>query len=195
MLHHAGALQRWAGNDSAYRAALARFGHEHPRVPPALQAAIEARDHAALLPQSHRLRGAAANLGLEQLAASLAALEQACASPALATAPQLDETLGKLLTQWPAALAAIARLAPPALPAATTTSAIDAPAARQAASALLQALQRGELDDAAQAQLQHAMGAQADALAPLLRAIDDFDFPLAQSLLHGLLPTFAPESP
>ena len=121
-------------------------------------------------------------------------MEQACASPGPATAPQLDEALGKLLTQWPAALAAIARLAPPALPEATT-SAIDAPAARQAASALLQALQRGELDDAAQAQLQHAMGAQADALAPLLHAIDDFDFPLAQSLLHGLLPTFAPESP
>ncbi|MNN44540.1 hypothetical protein D3C81_1588340 [compost metagenome] len=121
-------------------------------------------------------------------------MEQACASPGPATAPQLDETLGKLLTQWPAALAAIARLAPPALPAATA-GAIDAPAARKAASALLQALQRGELDDAAQAQLQHAMGAQADALAPLLHAIDDFDFPLAQSLLHGLLPTFAPESP
>ncbi|WP_235432926.1 hypothetical protein, partial [Janthinobacterium sp. KBS0711] len=68
-------------------------------------------------------------------------------------------------------------------------------AARQAASSLLHALRRGELDDAAQAQLQHAMGAQADALAPLLHAIDDFDFPLAQSLLHDLLPTFAPESP
>uniref|UniRef100_UPI000A8551E0 hybrid sensor histidine kinase/response regulator n=1 Tax=Janthinobacterium sp. Ant5-2-1 TaxID=1755239 RepID=UPI000A8551E0 len=196
VLHHAGALQRWAGNDSAYHAALARFGHEHPRLPPAMLAAIEARDHLALLPQSHKLRGVAANLGLEQLAASLAALEQCCASasPDPATAQQLDETLGELLTQWPAALAAIARLVPPAVPAATA-AAIDAPAARQAASSLLHALRRGELDDAAQAQLQQAMGAQADALAPLLHAIDDFDFPLAQSLLHDLLPTFAPESP
>lgn len=196
VLHHAGALQRWAGNDSAYHAALARFAREHPRLPPALLAAIEARDHAALLPQSHQLRGVAANLGLEQLAASLAALEQCCAgpAPAPATAQQLDETLGALLTQWPAAVAAIARLAPTALPAATA-AAFDAPAARQAASSLLHALRRGELDDAAQAQLQHAMGAQADALAPLQHAIDDFDFPLAQSLLHDLLHTFAPESP
>ncbi|MED5593756.1 MHYT domain-containing protein [Janthinobacterium sp. P210006] len=194
VLHHAGALQRWAGNDSAYHAALARFGSEHPRLPPALLAAIEAGDHAALLPQSHKLRGVAANLGLEQLAASLATLEQACASPGPATAQQLGETLGALLTQWPEALAAIARLAPPVAHAATA-SAIDAPAARQAAKALLHALQHGELDDVAQAQLQHAMGAQGAALAPLRHAIDDFDFPLAQSLLHDLLHTLTPELP
>ena len=103
VLHYAGAVQRWAGNDVAYRDALARFGREHPRLPPALLAAIEADDHAALLPLCHRLRGVAANLGLEQLAASLAALEQWCATASSATAQQPGEAVGALLTQWPAA--------------------------------------------------------------------------------------------
>ena len=194
VLHHAGAVQRWAGNDSAYRAALVRFGQEHPRVPPALLAAIEASDHAQLLPLCHRLRGVAGNLGLEQLAASLATLEQYCAADAPATPQQRGEIVGALLTQWPAALAAIARLSPP-MPATVAAGSADRPAARQAASALLQALRRGELHDAAQAQLQSALGGQAASLAPLQRAIDDFDFSLAQSLLHDLLQSFEQEHP
>jgi hypothetical protein len=39
------------------------------------------------------------------------------------------------------------------------------------------------------------MGAQADGLAPLLRAIDDFDFSQAQSLLHDLLQALQGEVP
>ena len=59
------------------------------------------------------LRGVAGNLGLEQLAASLAALEQCCATHTSASAQLPAEITGALLTQWPAALAAIARLSPP----------------------------------------------------------------------------------
>ena len=59
--------------------------------------------------------------------------------------------------------------------------------ARQACATLLRALRLGKRDDAAFALLRHAMGAQADGLAPLLRAIDDLDFSQAQSLLHDLL--------
>ena len=195
VLDYAGAVQRWAGHATAYRDALLRFGREHPRLPPALLAAIEAGDHAALLPLCHKLRGLAANLGLEQLAASLAALEQWCATAGPATAQQPGETLGALLTQWPAALAAIARLAPADGAVAAAPDGIDMPAARQAASALLQALRRGELHDEAQAQLQAAMGGQAPRLAPLRHAIDDFDFPLAQTLLYDLLQSFDTESP
>lgn len=194
VLHHAGAVQRWAGNDSAYRAALERFGQEHPRVPTALLAAIAASDHARLLPLCHRLRGVAGNLGLEQLAASLAALEQCCATHTSASAQLPAEITGALLTQWPAALAAIARLSPPESAAAAAGDA-DRPAARQAADALLHALRRGELHDAAQAQLYRALGGQAASLAPLQRAIDDFDFPLAQSLLHDLLQLLEQEHP
>ncbi|MDN2708091.1 PAS domain S-box protein [Janthinobacterium sp. SUN118] len=194
VLHHAGALQRWAGNESAYRGALLRFASEHPRLPPALLAAIEAGSPAPILALSHKLRGVAANLGLEQLAASLATLEQLCATSGPAPAQQRDETVGALLTQWPAALAAIARLAPPAAKA-EALHASDLPAVRQAAGTLLQALRRGELDDAAQARLQQAMGAQAARLAPLVHAIDDFDFSLAQSLLHDVLQSFERESP
>ena len=194
VLHYAGAVQRWAGNEAAYRDALERFASEHARLPPALLAAIEAGDAAALLPLSHKLRGLATNLGLEQLAASLAALEQWCATASPATPQQLSETLGALLTQWPAALAAITRLAPPAS-ATPAVGGIDAPAARQAASALLQALRRGELHDGAQAQLQTALGGQAQRLAPLRHAIDDFDFSLAQTLLYDLLQSFDTESP
>ena len=193
VLHYAGAVQRWAGNEAAYRDALERFASEHARLPPALLAAIEAGDAAALLPLSHKLRGLATNLGLEQLAASLAALEQWCATASPATPQQLSETLGALLTQWPAALAAIARLSPPESAAAAGDA--DRPAARQAADALLHALRRGELHDAAQAQLYRALGGQAASLAPLQRAIDDFDFPLAQSLLHDLLQLLEQEHP
>ncbi|WP_180979568.1 hypothetical protein, partial [Janthinobacterium sp. AD80] len=60
---------------------------------------------------------------------------------------------------------------------------------------LLQALRRGELHDGAQAQLQTALGGQAQRLAPLRHAIDDFDFSLAQTLLYDLLQSFDTESP
>ena len=67
--------------------------------------------------------------------------------------------------------------------------------ARQAGATLLRALRLGKRDDAALALLRHAMGAQADGLAPLLRAIDDFDFSQAQSLLHDLLQALQGEVP
>ena len=194
VLHDAEAVERWAGNEGAYRAALARFGQDHPRVPQPLLAAIAANDRAALMPQCHKLRGVAGNLGLEQLAATLAALEQLCAGSDAAAAQQRGAAAATLQAQWPAAIAAIASLAPPASAAATAGTG-DLPAARRAAGTLLQALRRGELDDVAQAQLHSAMGAQTPPLVALAHAIDDFDFPLAQSLLHDLLQSFDTEYP
>lgn len=118
------------------------------------------RQHAAGVLKAHRKAALAANLGLEQLAATLAALEQLCAGSDAAAAQQRGAAAATLQAQWPAA------------------------------GTLLQALRRGELDDVAQAQLHSAMGAQTPPLVALAHAIDDFDFPLAQSLRHDLLQSF-----
>ena len=118
------------------------------------------RQHAAGVLKAHRKAALAANLGLEQLAATLAALEQLCAGSDAAAAQQRGAAAATLQAQWPAA------------------------------GTVLQALRRGELDDVAQAQLHSAMGAQTPPLVALAHAIDDFDFPLAQSLRHDLLQSF-----
>ncbi|MDY0107868.1 MAG: PAS domain S-box protein, partial [Giesbergeria sp.] len=68
--------QLW-GSDNALRTALERFMREHAQLPATLQDLHARNDGAALEALAHRLRGAAANLGLGPLQALLGAVETA----------------------------------------------------------------------------------------------------------------------
>ncbi|SFU88654.1 PAS domain S-box protein [Pseudoduganella namucuonensis] len=98
--------------------------------------------------------------------------------PAGAPAPAAPHAPAYALADAPAAVRATA----PAVH-------FDADAARAAALALMDALRRGALDDAALARLAASLQgrAPAGALAQLRRALDDFDFSLAQTKLDAVM--------
>ncbi|ELX10950.1 multi-sensor hybrid histidine kinase [Janthinobacterium sp. HH01] len=211
-------LQRWSGDEVKYHQALHRFATDYGDAATAL-ARLFASDSETRLAEAqaccHKVRGVAANLGLEQLAATLAQAEKLCGSPQReAGAPTLPTELAqvqRLLTaQLDAALSAIHAIETPravrkerelAAEAAAAAPAFDAARAHAAAQALLPSLKRGALDDAALAALAGAMSgaglsaALARQLAELHTALNDFDFPQAHATLLELADHLAKENP
>ncbi|QGZ39821.1 MHYT domain-containing protein [Pseudoduganella flava] len=184
----AGAL-RWGGSEEEHQLALCRFEADHAASADRLAALYDAGDHTQLQAQAHRVRGVAANLGFEQLTATLADIERDAAAGARAALAPLLARVGTELEQ---ALAAVRSRACPekaaaagALPAAP----FDAQALQVAGEALARSLARGALDEPALAALAQALHGHVPpaALAPLRMAIDDFDFTLAESRLADIL--------
>jgi len=210
-------LRRWSEQEKVYHQALNRFAADYGAAATTLGKMLGASSETRLEDAGawcHKVRGVAANLGLEQLTATLAQLEKLCGSP-----QRDDGTLNTELTQGQrmltaqldAALSAIhaattGDVAPAAASAASAKAAVataaagyDAAAARQKASALLPSLQRGALDDARLTALTSSLvgapAAQTQQLAALHTALNDFDFPLAQGTLQELLASLATENP
>jgi CheY-like chemotaxis protein len=71
---HAG-LRRWSDKEDAWLEALAHFAAQHDGLGATLAAQATAADYRALRMHAHKVRGVAANLGLELLADALAKLE------------------------------------------------------------------------------------------------------------------------
>jgi PAS domain S-box-containing protein len=209
-------LRRWSEQEKVYHQALNRFAADYGAAATTLGKMLGASSETRLEDAGawcHKVRGVAANLGLEQLTATLAQLEKLCGSP-----QRDDGTLNTELTQGQRMLTAQLDAALSAIHAATTgdvaTAAVggvgdqaavasagpayDAVAARQKASALLPSLQRGALDDARltalTSSLAGAPAAQTQQLAALHTALNDFDFPLAQGTLQELLASLATEN-
>jgi hypothetical protein len=135
------------------------------------------------------VRGVAANLGFEQLAALLAEIEQAATSGGAGLTPALD----RLCPQLELALEAAGDY--PELPAQVSSgapaAAFDGDTIRSAAAALQRSLARGALDDDALARLSLALQGHVPptAMAPLHMALGDFDFTLAETRLNVILGT------
>ncbi|WP_342118816.1 MHYT domain-containing protein [Pseudoduganella sp. OTU4001] len=189
-------LYRWAGQQAPYQRALERFAREQADAAEQLRGLIGAGQHAAAGALAHRLRGAAANLGMEQLTDALWRTESTLQAPdgrdALPglmelCAQRLAETLeaiGAASAAGGAAAATAAGAPPPPAVAAT-----DQEQLRTLGAAMLKSLERGSFDErelAALAALLRGCGAQAR-LDTLQRALDDFDFSAARDALEGLL--------
>ncbi len=177
-------LPLW-GTAARQREAIERFVREHAGLPARLQALQATGDSAALAAWGHKLRGAAGNLALVPLQQALAALEDAAHA---ADAPAQQRSLAALAAEWEALLQALATPGAPAAPAAPAPGAppqgADAHAVRAAAHAAAQALQQGELPEAAFATLAGLLPAAQ--LHPLREAMDRFDFDRALALLQPL---------
>ena len=195
---HAG-LRRWSGKEDAYREALAHFAVQHDDLAATLAAQAAAADYRTLRMHAHRVRGIAANLGLELLADALAQLEGFVDGDSGKLYPGAEATLQATLASardlHAAALAAIRADQPSAgtVPDAQTPRAAqpaaDLDRARRAAGVLRDALKRGGLDDAALAGLAAATGGHplAGRVAQVHAAIADFDFDLALQQLDAVL--------
>lgn len=180
-------LNRWGGDEHIYQQALERFAADYGNAAATLTAKLAAGDLASVYTDCHRMRGIAANLGLEQLTVTLAALEQWCAVAPGQTAPALESApLPALREALQAALPALQRTTPVTTNGPDTSVTLDTSAVLAAGAALIESLQHGALDDAALTALTAGLGNHAD-LAQVQRALDDFDFPLAVNELQTLL--------
>jgi len=202
---HAG-LRRWSGKQDAYDEALAHFDSQHAGLAQALSAQAGAADYRALRMLSHKVRGVAANIGLELLADTLGTLEGLVDGDSgklfRGSETALQDTLRDLCGQLDAALDAI-RAALPApspasaqapaqaqvRPAQAARPAVDFERARRAANALREALRRGGLEDSSLAGLAAALGGHplATRVAQVHAALSDFDFALALQQLDAVL--------
>jgi CheY-like chemotaxis protein len=199
LLNYQAGLRRWSNKEDAYLEALAHFDAQHAGLAQALAAQASSADYRALRMLSHRVRGVAANLGLELLADHLGKLEGMVDGDSGKLYPGAADTLHDALAQLcvlhDGALEA-ARAAQP-LPAAKPVQAarpgVDLERAKRAGGVLREALRRGSLDDAASAGLAaaltgHPLAARA---AQVHAAIADFEFDLALQQLDAVLGAIA----
>ncbi|MTV37404.1 MHYT domain-containing protein [Duganella radicis] len=221
VLNHKAGLQRWGDSETAYHQALQRFVADYSTAAATLVQLLASGSEGRLDKAQawcHKVRGVAANVGLEQLSATLAQLEKLCGSPqrdgdavgelSVPLQVELAQAQRTLATQLDAALSAIHALAPPRGSASRLESGLESPpppaafdpaAARQKSAALLPSLQRGALNDAALTALTNALTGAPPALAQQLSAVqdalNDFDFPQAQAALEALLASLTTEYP
>jgi hypothetical protein len=183
---HAGLL-RWGGNSLPYQQALCRFAEEYGNCTAQMEALFRHASYTALQALAHRIRGVAANLGFEQLALTLAEIEQHGASQDADALPSALDRLGVQMAGARQALAALdcAEQLPPAPPALPQ---LDIAELEAVARTLEQSLARGALDDEALTRLSALLQGHVApaAMAQLHLALDDFDFALARQRLQAL---------
>jgi len=190
VLNRRAGLHRWADKADVYAEALAHFGRQYDGLALTLRLHAAGGAHHELRMLAHKVRGVAANVGLEQLSDALSQLEQATNA-----VPTDERAAAAALEACTAALElALAAIrdgdAPPAT-APAAPAAHDLARARRAGGVLLQALRRGALDDAALAGLAAALAGHPAAarVAQVQRAIGDFEFDLALEQLETVMAT------
>jgi PAS domain S-box-containing protein len=193
--HHAG-LHRWSGKGDAYMDALARFQDQYHDVAQMLSAQAAAADYRALRLLAHKVRGVAANKGLERLADALNVVEGQVDGDSgrlyPGARPALQDALAVLHTQFDAAMDAVRAALPApsqAKPAQATRPVADLARARRDGTALRDALRCGGLEDNALAGLAAALTGHvlAGRVAQVHAALSDFDFELALQQLDAVL--------
>jgi CheY-like chemotaxis protein len=194
-LNRQAGVRRWSGKENAWLEALVHFEAQHAGVAQALAAQAAQADYRAMRMLAHKVRGVAANLGLELLADALGRLEGLVDGDSGKLYPGAEEALQESLAQLgvlvDGALAEIraAQPAPSAKAVQAVRPGVDLERARRAGGVLREALRRGGLDDAASAGLAaaltgHPLAARA---AQVHAAIADFDFDLALQQLDAVL--------
>jgi len=188
-----GGVHRWGGKEDAYLEALAHFHAQHALLPQFLRGYADAADYPSLRMLAHRVRGVAANLGLELLSDALAELETLAdghKGQQLASINLLPQALDGVDAAHAEVLALIHTSRPSAAKASDSgADTVDLSRARRAGGLLHDALARGALDDAALAGLAAALAGHpvAARVTQVQAALADFDFDLAQQQLDAVL--------
>ena len=176
-----GALARMGASTATYWRLAQTFSRYHAEDGSKLTLALQARDYAGAVRLAHTLRGAAATLGGDVLAAAAGALEVACESR---DTPLAQQYLQALLPRLELLLKSLAALPVPVDE--TTTAASEAlPDDLDARLDVLdQLLAAGDSD--AREQARSLQGIAALDVKPLLMAISAYDFELARERLRSL---------
>jgi PAS domain S-box-containing protein len=195
VLNFQAGLRRWSSKEDAYLEALAHFEAQQGNTAQSLAAQASQADYRGMRMLAHKVRGVAANVGLELLADNLGKLEGLVDGDSGKLYPGAEEALHDALAQLSVlldeGLTAIraAQPAPAAKPVQAVRPGVDLERAKRAGGVLREALRRGGLDDAASAGLAaaltgHPLAARA---AQVHAAIADFDFELALQQLDAVL--------
>ncbi|RVU33594.1 PAS domain S-box protein [Rheinheimera riviphila] len=177
------ALQLW-GNQTTYLTALQQFLNQQQHVWPQLQQALAQADFDTVQQQAHAVKGASANLALEQLSKVCAELEQAGRQQQLA---RCQDLLGKIQQCWPKFVAHCQQLQQENPTAdATSQPQLTLPQLSAVLEVLQQASARNEFDDERMALLASYTGPYQQQVLQILDALNDFDFPAAQQQLQLL---------
>jgi len=187
-------LERWARNATAYDRALGNFVRDHADLADRFAAFHVATDGvteiAPLQQAAHRVRGLAANLGLERLAALLAEIETAASTNDITAVLAMHPVLRVETADAVAAIqaqriyTASARPASPQIEPVGVVHPVERRGVRTTADALYRSLERGALDDDAMARLVSLVPPEDPVLQRLLRAVEDFDFDAARRHLR-----------
>ncbi|MES2885625.1 MAG: response regulator [Pseudomonadota bacterium] len=176
-----GALVRMGANTATYWRLAQTFARHHADDGSKLAMALQARDYAGAVRLAHTLRGAAATLGGDVLAAAAGALEVACESR---DTPLAQQYLQALLPRLELLLKSLAALPAPTYetpPAAAEALPDDLDAKLDALDQLLAAGDSGAREQARSLQSIAALDVK-----PLLAAISAYDFELARERLRQL---------
>ncbi len=182
VLNRRAGLRRWAGREDAYGQALAHFAAEYGTMDTALATLLQAGDAVGAHALAHKVRGVAANLGLERLAGALGKLEQAEPGED-AYSPVQQEMSVVRATLNP-------QHRPARSPAPVATSGpIDHVRVQRDGEALMRSFARGALDDEALSDLCAALAGHVIAadLDQIHHAVADFDFERAQERIEAVL--------
>ncbi|MEH6565978.1 MAG: PAS domain S-box protein [Halopseudomonas sp.] len=175
------AEQRW-GNRSVLIQALSRFLLANLNAARELQTLLDSAQLETAAALLHRLRGSAANLGLQQIQQLSAALEQQLAQPEPgALSPgiaALQQALQAAITALPAEPAEPSRCAPPLSP-------VQRQQLNQMLASLISSFKRGEMNEQRLQQLAGLLAPQRMELVQ--QALNDFDFALAVQQLESEL--------
>mgnify|MGYP000002638629 CR=1 FL=1 len=174
------ALQLW-GNQTTYLTALQQFLNQQQYVWLQLQQALAQADFDTVQQQAHAVKGAGANLALEQLSKVCAELEQAARQQQL---ERCQDLLTKIQTCWPKFVGYCQQLQQEN-PTADATSQPQLTLLQLSAvlEVLQQASARNEFDDERMALLASYTGPYQQQVLQILDALNDFDFPSAQQQL------------
>ncbi|WP_313030372.1 MHYT domain-containing protein [Massilia alkalitolerans] len=189
VLNRRAGLHRWADKADVYAEALDHFGRQYADLATTLKMHAAGGSHQQLRMLAHKVRGVAANVGLEQLSDALSRLEQATN-----TVPTDEREAAQALDTATAALGdalAAIRAGSPQPTVAPEAAPYDLARARRAGGVLLQALRRGALDDAALSGLAAALAGHpvAPRVAQIQGAIGDFEFDSALEQLEAVMAT------
>jgi PAS domain S-box-containing protein len=176
-----GALMRWDDDWLTLSSMLDQFFLENRGVATQLTALLQrdAKDEAFHL--AHRVKGVAGNLGLANLASALQAVEAAVNGDQKGMSGLIKAAAAAMETAWRTVEVELVQHRPAKT---AERKEFDAKAAAKEIGALQKAARRGALDDAALSELGKML--PDDQIAPLKRALEDFDFGLAESLLEEL---------
>lgn len=183
LLNMAKALQLW-GSVTHYQPQLALFLQQ--QQPVLLQAAahLQAAQFEPVQKAAHAIKGVSANLALEHLSKLCTELEQAARQQ---QRDRAEKALHQLMQYWPQYQAACRQLQQGADTVAKNLQQFDDSALAAILTALHQALQRHELDDAMLKQLEIYTGAHDAQILSVLDAVNEFDFAAATITVEQLL--------
>jgi hypothetical protein len=185
-------LSRWGGQHEPYLRALRHFSAEYAKLPTLLSSHSAFGGAAEARALAHRVKGTAANLGLEALATLLEEFERQVVAEAAELVPPLLARMRHLLYDTFAAIDLELAKSPASSGVGRPLHEFDLAQVRSLIDQISSGFSSGQFDGSAFTQLLAALGGYVEEtrLDELQRIVDEFDFELAAQRMRELAAEF-----